>query len=336
MSGRLVPKYKLASTDDALEASWEPDPIKELNPRLKQIRKLSDGVPDIQDLDALHQSPNNTQRDYDTDGNNDVETSKTASLFPHMFVGMEKRGFNFFKSAPKIIDKIKGHELFEQAIDQAKGQAEQTAVDNVIEFGKDEIGRLRRKDKSLKKVGYVLEGHTEFQGLPIAIENDVGSVRKGVDKDGNPWETEMKFPYGYLKGTKGADGEEVDVYVGPNEDAENAYIVHQLKKDTGEYDEDKVMLGMNSKEEAKKGFLAHYNSKKFLGPIKEVPMERLVKLMNSQEKLVKISELELPFRVATVPGVSDKINSVLKDEGLLEKDTKETPIGFIRRILRRG
>ena len=137
---------------------------------------------------------------------------------------------------------------------------------------------------------YKLHGHMTHQGLGIAIENRKGSVRSGVDKDGKPWRTEMKHPYGYIKGTKGADGDEVDAYVGPKKDSTHAYVVHQHKADGTGYDEDKVMLGFGSLRAAKSGYLKHYNSPKFLGPIKEVPMERLKELLGSGKKLVKISE----------------------------------------------
>lgn len=135
---------------------------------------------------------------------------------------------------------------------------------------------------------FKLQGHTTHQGLDIAIENRKGSVRKGVDKDGKPWRTKMIHPYGYIKGTKGADGEEVDAYVGPCKDATHAHVVHQKKED-GSYDEDKVMLGFASEEDAKAGYLAHYNTDKFLGPIKKVPMERLRELIAKRLKLVKIA-----------------------------------------------
>lgn len=141
------------------------------------------------------------------------------------------------------------------------------------------------------KVAFKLQGHTEHQGIPIAIENRKGSVRKGVDKDGKPWRTVMKMPYGYIKGSKGADGEEIDCYVGPDKDAPNAYVVHQRKADGTGYDEDKVLLGMKDKEEAKKKYLQHYNSDKFLGPVKEVPVERLKKMLSEGKKLEKISRL---------------------------------------------
>lgn len=142
-----------------------------------------------------------------------------------------------------------------------------------------------------EKKSYKLQGHTEVQGIPVAIENRKGSVRKGKDEDGHEWRTKMKHPYGYIKGTKGADGEEVDAYVGPDKEAPAAFVVHQRDKETGKYDEDKVMLGFKSKKEAKEAFLKHYNSPDFLGPISRVSMDRLRELVASKKRLVKISHV---------------------------------------------
>jgi len=134
-----------------------------------------------------------------------------------------------------------------------------------------------------------LQGHTEVQGIRIAIENRKGSVREGTTPDGRHWQTKMKRPYGYLVGTKGADDEPVDVYVGPSPDAPDAYVVHQHKPDGTGYDEDKIMIGFDSKEDARKAFLEHYDSDKFLGPISRVPVDRLKELVDSKRRLVKIS-----------------------------------------------
>lgn len=144
----------------------------------------------------------------------------------------------------------------------------------------------------MAKQAYTLQGHTEVQGIPISIENRKGSVRKGTDKDGNEWRTKMKFPYGYIPRTRGVDGEPVDCYVGPVKEAPNAYVVHQHKEDGTGYDEDKVMLAFQNKKQAKEAFLEHYDSPKFLGPISEVPIDRLKELISSKRKLVKISHME--------------------------------------------
>ena len=136
---------------------------------------------------------------------------------------------------------------------------------------------------------FKLQGHTSFQGLPIDIENQKGSVRSGVDKDGKPWRTEMRVPYGYIKGSKGADGEGVDVFIGPHKKSPEAHVVHQHKVTGKGYDEDKVMLGFKDRAHAIKTYLQHYDNPKFLGPVKSVPMERLKALIASGKKLVKIS-----------------------------------------------
>jgi len=143
--------------------------------------------------------------------------------------------------------------------------------------------------KRLEKRGYELQGHTEVQGIPIAIENRAGSVRSGKTEDGHEWRTKMKFPYGYIKGTKGADGDPVDVYVGPEKEAPAAFVVHQHKVDGTGYDEDKVMLGFPDKRSAKEAYLAHYDDPKFLGPIAKVSVDRLRELVASKKRLVKIS-----------------------------------------------
>jgi hypothetical protein len=158
-----------------------------------------------------------------------------------------------------------------------------------IAIARDAQDALEERLGGQEKRSYRLQGHTEYQGLPIAIENRRGSVRKGKDRDGNEWRTKMKHPYGYLKGTKGADGEGVDVYVGPDKDAPNAFVVHQRDKETKKYDEDKVMLGFRSKREAKEAFLAHYDDPAFLGPIAKVSMERLRELTRQKGRLVKIA-----------------------------------------------
>ena len=51
------------------------------------------------------------------------------------------------------------------------------------------------------------------------------------------------------------------------------------------------MLGCGSLDEARKLYLVHYNTDRFLGPIKEVPMERLKALLSEKKTLTKISSM---------------------------------------------
>lgn len=105
-----------------------------------------------------------------------------------------------------------------------------------------------------------------FQGLPIVVESPKGSVRTWVDTDGTPGETVMKYDYGYVQGAMGADGDSVDVYLGPDPSAKWAYVIHQMKcPDFTTFDEDKVMLGFPSADIAQSAYLAQYDDPRFLG-----------------------------------------------------------------------
>jgi hypothetical protein len=150
---------------------------------------------------------------------------------------------------------------------------------------------LQELAQALLKHAYVLDGKMEFQGLPIAIEHSAGSIRRGVDKDGHEWKTVFRYAYGYIEGTKGADGEGVDVFMGPNVNAEEAYVVHQKKPETGKYDEDKIMLGFDSEEEAKQAYLDHYDNPKFFGSVSIITMDKLRELVAKKKTLVKVSAL---------------------------------------------
>lgn len=141
------------------------------------------------------------------------------------------------------------------------------------------------------KLAFKLQGHTSFSGLPIAIENRKGSVRKGVDKDGKPWKTHFKIPYGYLKGTEGRDGEEIDVYLGPDKKSDKVFVVHQHHITGKGHDEDKVFLGFGTKEEVEKSYLEHYNNvgHKLLGPISALSLEELKQKLDESKHHDKLS-----------------------------------------------
>lgn len=136
---------------------------------------------------------------------------------------------------------------------------------------------------SLTYSGYKLQGKTKFQGLDISVENKKGSTREGIDSDGKAWKTKFKYPYGYIKGTVGVDKDHVDCYLGDNPEASEAFIIAQNVPETGKYDEDKVMLGFDSKEQAKKAYENHYNKPGFFGSMKVVSIEKLKKLLEKRK-----------------------------------------------------
>ncbi|MEK7766014.1 MAG: hypothetical protein AAB368_07225, partial [bacterium] len=83
----------------------------------------------------------------------------------------------------------------------------------------------------------------------------------------------MPHHYGYIRTTEGADGDHVDCYIGPDPDAQDAYVVRQRDPRTGKYDEDKVMLGFGSEAEARAAFLAaRDDGHRALGDVVKIPM----------------------------------------------------------------
>jgi hypothetical protein len=92
--------------------------------------------------------------------------------------------------------------------------------------------------------------HVNLHGLDIAIENPAGSTRRGTDPDGKPWETVIPAAYGRIKRTTGADGDHVDVYIGPHPASEQAFVIDQYDPKTRKFDETKTVLGVDSAEEA--------------------------------------------------------------------------------------
>lgn len=97
-------------------------------------------------------------------------------------------------------------------------------------------------------------------GLTLSIENPAGSIRSGEGADGQPWSIKMPFSYGFINGTEGADGEEMDCFVGPNPASPNVYIIDQGEPVPGGFDEHKVMLGFDSEPDAVAAYRASYSA----------------------------------------------------------------------------
>lgn len=98
----------------------------------------------------------------------------------------------------------------------------------------------------------------QLNGVTIIIENPRGSVRKSKPGAKVQWETTMKHHYGDIAGTKGADGDKVDVFVGPRPDSHKIFVIDQ-RNDDGSFDEHKVMMGFGSEAEARAGYLSNFD-----------------------------------------------------------------------------
>ena len=113
-----------------------------------------------------------------------------------------------------------------------------------------------------KEAGNYKKGHVQVGVFDITIEQPKGSVRSGVDANGNKWETTMQNTYGYIRGTEGVDGDHIDVFLSDDIDGWNGrrvFVVDQYNED-GSFDEHKVMLGFNETDDAEAAYFANYDS----------------------------------------------------------------------------
>lgn len=117
-------------------------------------------------------------------------------------------------------------------------------------------------------------------GLHVVIENPKGSIRNGIGEDGKPWSAKLGADYGYLRGAEGADGDQVDCFVGPDpEGAEFVYIIDQRDTVTKAFDEHKVMLGFPDRDSALAAYKASYSDGQHetrIGAVSVMPMPQFL------------------------------------------------------------
>ena len=125
-----------------------------------------------------------------------------------------------------------------------------------------------------KRAGNYGMGHAYVQGLDVSIETPKGTERTGTNPDtGRRWKSIMPWDYGYLRRTRpGADGEPVDVFLGPDLESEIVFVVDQVSS-ANVFDEHKAMIGWKSKEKARDAYRSAYPSGWRVGPITAMTME---------------------------------------------------------------
>ena len=151
-------------------------------------------------------------------------------------------------------------------VEAVEGEAPQSteAVTTTVQAAVEAASAEVNTDPTPAQVeaGNYKKGHVTIGEFDITIENPAGSTRKGVDANGKAWSTTMANAYGYIKGTEGVDGDHIDVFLHHNMDEWNGrkvYVVDQTNTD-GTFDEHKVMLGFNDKDEAMSAYLANYDA----------------------------------------------------------------------------
>jgi len=88
--------------------------------------------------------------------------------------------------------------------------------------------------------------------LDIVIENPKDTLRSAN------YNSTLAGDYGYLRGTMGNDGDQMDCFIGPNYDSRRVFVIHQ-NDENGEFDEHKCMLGYNTLDQAMSDYFQSYD-----------------------------------------------------------------------------
>ena len=199
------------------------------------------------------QQPNNavsSDSSFPTD-----EQSGTSSIEPNGEPTVSDR-----KDTQSLTDKqISADESSLQPSDDKGVGLEQPSVQASVQAASAEVNT--EPTPAQAEAGNYKKGHVTIGDFDITIENPAGSIRKGVDADGKEWQTTMANAYGYIKGTESVDGDHIDVFLHSDMDQWNGrkvFVVDQTNRD-GSFDEHKVMLGFNDKDEAMTAYLANYD-----------------------------------------------------------------------------
>lgn len=118
-------------------------------------------------------------------------------------------------------------------------------------------------------------GHIRIGGLDISIENPRFSTRGKYNRDGTlRWANEMPAHYGYIRGTIGADGDQLDVFIGKRPDKlDTVWVIDQArisKRGKIKFDEHKVMLGYKNLKKALRDYQKAYGDRRLMGSITEM------------------------------------------------------------------
>ena len=151
-----------------------------------------------------------------------------------------------------------------------------------------------------KEAGNYKKGHVKVAGFNISIEQPRGSVRSGTDTNGKKWSVTMNNTYGYMTDNVGVDGDHLDVFLSNDIDSwdqQYVYVVDQYNLDRT-FDEHKVMLGFNDRDDATDAYFSNYDSSWRTSKRKiitsTVPMDIFKKWIESSNRKTKpIAEYSL-------------------------------------------
>ncbi len=247
MAGGIVDSFYQGFYDRLARKPGASDSYKANEPRFQEMREAFDAgkIKSVDDLKNLLQSPPQKPEVKLSDlGVEDLQKRLTNIRNQAKLQGWDKR-------LTKLRDDL------EAAI------AEKNPVAAKVEEITSASEQINPEPTDAQKeAGNYAKGHISISGLNVSLENAKGSTRRGTNSNGQSWEVQMPAHYGYVKGTKGADGDQVDVYVGDNPESDTVFVVDQIDSETRDFDEHKAMLGFSDIQQAMNAYNAAFSDGK--------------------------------------------------------------------------
>jgi hypothetical protein len=224
-------------------------------------------------------------------------------------------------------------------LDLVKVTPEQMAQANEVAGGD-----LHDNSNARLHAGNFPKGHISFQGLPISIENAPGSVRGHRDGDTVAWESRLPTSYGYIRGTVGADGDQLDVLIGSELDSQTVFVSDQnklsdKKKKYKGFDEHKVFLGYSNLKAALRDYLkanSDGHGPKRLGTVVQMSIRQFKDWLTSGQTHEPIEEQRFG-QVVLENGGLKKADTISASTGLNHYDqTLATPKKKRKKRLKSG
>ncbi len=221
------------------------------------------------------------------------DTLQTAASQPHGGIALYKDILgNVLEEAPEQQSLLDGNNPHQYPANRELSESKDTQTSANEQRVGEKIAQEEAKveqnpTEAQKEAGNYKKGHVKIDGYDVTIENPKGSVRSGVDRNGQEWSVTMNNTYGYIRGTEGVDGDHIDVFLSDDPTQGDVYVIDQVNEN-GSFDEHKVMYGFKSALAAKRAYLANYSPGwKGLGTITKVSKEEFKKWINSSHRKTK-------------------------------------------------
>lgn len=228
-----------------------------------------------------------------------------------------------FAKIRELFDSTKLNEknVSDKSIFSKEAQTKPKDNENFLDYAERVMAEERtgvdtNPTEAQKEAGNYKKGHIRLDGHNITIENPKGSTRSGKDADGKEWHVKMNYDYGYIRCTKGVDGDHIDVYLGPDQENGKVFVVDQIDQKSGKFDEHKVMYGFPDAESAREAYLSQYADGWKVGPVTGVTKEEFKKWIDSSTRKTK------PFSkyVSVKPEGDVNLNDAAAEPQPAEKD----------------